>query len=482
MKLLRLIGLGMLVQSTLLLVSINALLGAPVARSFTASRANVNLTAQTSTNIYLPMLINGYDIVRNSPFGIDMYGPVDQARGLAQMQAAGAKRVVTVLDWGTIEAAAGVRDWSSFDTKVSNARAAGMDVFVLFTGDPPWAWLPDRSATDPQKRIDFVRAMVERYNCDGINDAGPNLCVRTWSFYAEPDFFADYLQTSPGAKGYWGKRGAAFAAMLVDVANVIHQSDPSARVLIGGLAYDAFIDPNSPTATRGFIRSFLPTVLDTLNTTYGGASRYIDAVAVHYYPISFPSIRAKIVEIRSIMQTRGIGYLPLLIPEAGFWSAPESGSSEQLQAQRLVQYYAEGLAEGVEQLAWFNVFDNGSGTETSGLFRGMDLTSPKPAYFAYRTVAQELAGARYVRPLNQAGVLGYVFQAGNSPEKTVVWTTSTGATATFSYNCVRIVNVTGTVYAPVNDGSPSWDKDGRVNGQITLALSPNQPLYVSRCQ
>jgi hypothetical protein len=429
---------------------------------------------------YLPM-VGKTTLPYINPFGIVMYGEVDAARGLPQMQAAGAKRVVTVLDWGTIEPAEGTLNWSSFDTKVSNARSAGMEIVVLFIGDPSWAWLPDRSATVAQKRLNFVRAMVERYNCNGVDDAGPNMCVHTWSFYAEPDFYVSYLQATPGTKGYWGKRGAEYAHMIAGVAQVIHQRDPKARVMIGGLAYDAFIDPTNPEHQRGFNKSFLPTVLETLNTQHGGAARTIDAVAVHYYPILYPSIRDKLAEIRGIMHTYNINHLPLVIPEGGFWSATDAGSSEAAQAQRVVQHFVESLSMGVEYVAWYNVFDNGGGTETSGLFRGTDLRSPKPAYFAYQTMTRELSGYTYSRPFGQTGVDGYVFVNRNGGEKTVVWVRDQAQPAVFVGSCLQRVAISDTTHAIVQDGTPPWDKDGRINGQIVIEVAPVQPLYIKPC-
>ncbi|HEX6289125.1 MAG TPA: hypothetical protein VFZ66_08030 [Herpetosiphonaceae bacterium] len=433
--------------------------------------------ASLTHKIHLPLTINLYDPTYVNPFGIVMYGNVDQANGLAQMRAAGARRVTTVIDWGTIEPAEGVRDWSSFDTKVRNAQDAGMSVFALFTGDPAWAWTPDRSATQPDKRLNFVRAMIRRYDCDGSDDAPGGLCVHDWSFYAEPDFYVNYYQDDPGIKGYWGKRGAEYAHMLADVANVVHGEDRGARVMIGGLAYDAFLPPGG---TRGFVREFLPIVLATLNSRPGGATAYLDAVAVHYYSIIFPSIRDKVFEIRNIMQYYGVGHLPVIVPEAGYWSAPESGSSENQQAQRLVHMYVEALAVGVEHLAWFTVFDSGGGGDSSGLFRGRDLNSPKPAYNAYYALTRELSGAKYTRLLNQPGVAGYVFRTPRGTEKTVAW--SANGYATFAARCLRLVNKTGVAFAPIADGNSTWDKDGAVNGQIRLQLSANEPWYIEACQ
>ena len=433
--------------------------------------------AALDRKIYLPLSIHLYDPTYINPFGVVMYGNVDAANGLAHMQAVGAKRVTTFLDWGTVQPNEQTWDWSSFDAKVANAKAAGMEVFTLVTGDPAWAWQPDHLSTIPQKRINFVRAMVQRYDCDGSGDAPGQLCVRDWSFYAEPDFYVDYLKDDPGAKGFWGKRGADYGHMLADVANIVHGEDPGARVMIGGIAYDSFLAPNG---TRGFMREFLPTVLATLNTKPGGARAYLDAIAVHYYSLQFPSIINKITEIRTIMQNHGVAALPIVVPETGYWSADSAGSSEARQAQRLTQIFVEGLAAGVRELSYFSVFDSGGGLESSGLFHGRDLSRPKLAYSAYRVLTTELAGAKYSRLLGQAGVTGYVFRMPQGSEKTVFWGANAAGSAVFGGQCLRVVDELG-VANTINDGGPG-DGDGRVNGQIRVAAAANDPVYVEACR
>lgn len=434
--------------------------------------------AALDRKVYLPLSIHLYDPTYINPFGVVIYANVDATTGLAHMQSVGAKRVTTILDWGTVQPTEQTWDWSVFDAKVTNAKAAGMEVFALMTGDPAWAWQPDRRSTIPEKRINFVRAMIQRYDCDGSNDAPGRLCVHDWSFYAEPDFYVDYLQDDPGSKGYWGERGAAYAHMLADVANVVHGEDASARVMIGGIAYDAFLPPGG--GDRGFVKAFLPTVLATLNTKPGGARAYLDAMAVHYYPLQFTSIISKITEIRTIMQAHNVAALPILVPETGYWSAPSEGSSEAKQAQKLTQIFVEGLAAGVHELSYFTVFDSADGRESSGLFHGQDLNRPKLAYSAYRVVTTELAGARYSRLLGQTGVTGYVFRMPQGTEKTVFWGTNAAGSAVFGGRCLRVVDELG-VANTVNDGGPG-DGDGVINGQIRVAAAANDPVYVEACR
>lgn len=432
--------------------------------------------------LYMPIVLRDFDAGWRSPVGVVMYGPVNEAEGLAAMREAGAQWVVTMLSWATIEPQRGERNWAAFDEKVRNAQAAGMQVFVLFHDNPLWAApYPDGPVTNTQDLLDFLAAAVERYNGDGVGDAPGSPRVAAWSFYAEPD--AGDPQRYPW-KGHWGQQPARYAEMLAWAAEVIHQEDPQAWVTNGGLAYDWFKEDGGP-----FVRTFLTDTLRALNEL-GGARRYLNAVAVHYYPIStyrWPTIRDKIEEIRAIMDRQGIGDLPIVVPEMGYWSdavpnAPWLNSDEDQQARRLVQMFVQGWAEGVPLMAWFAAFDDGPGTEAHGLFRGRDLSQPKPAYQAYRVLSHELFQARFLRPLEKPGVEGYVFRSSGGFEKTVLWgSVDQPVSVDFPGPCLRLTTYRGEHFEPVEDGDPNWDWDKQRNGRVRLGIFPGVPFYVAPC-
>jgi hypothetical protein len=393
-----------------------------------------------------------------------MYGNVDEAAGLGRMQDAGASWVVTVLDWSRIEPVKGQFNWSEFDVKVRNAQTAGFEVFVLLVNNPAWASSnPNGPLNNVQDLADFVTAAAQRYNCE----VPGNPCVRYWSFYPEPDHHNRF-----------GNNPGAMADIMAAVGPAIRGVMPSAKVLIGGLAYDWFTDDGPPFPRPGpFVRSFLPNVLAALNHR-GGARRFIDAVAFHYYPIAefrWPTIREKALEIRNIiMANAGIGDLPVYVPETGFWSSARANSSEDYQARRLAEIFVLGQAAGVQKLAWFEVFDavslvNDYCTEEHGLFWGTDLSRPKKAYWAYKTLTAELTGYAYGRPLSTGAVEAHVFRAADGREKIVVWSQPKDQAGTFTvgWGCVQGVNITGQPF--------------QYAGPVTLSLPKNDVLFVRTC-
>jgi hypothetical protein len=435
-----------------------------------------DLQSGATYTMYVPSIASLHDPTYVSPFGVRMAEGVNVDRGLVEIQAAGIDWVHVDFHWMVIEPAPGVYNWSSFETDVTNASRSGMDVFVMFTGNPAWAApTGEGPVTDMAALVSTARLMAERYDCDGVNDAPESPCVHYWSFYAEPD-----------RDTRWGYNGAGFAAMLSQVAPAMHQADPKAQVLIGGLAYDWFVGEDG----GHFVRSFLADTLRALNHYPGGAAAYVDAVAFHYYPISevrWPTIREKALEVRGIMNEYGVGNLPLIVPEAAYWSSPLWGSNEAKQARRLVQMYVRGMSEGIQNLLWYRVFDDTepggasdlSADKTCGLLR-VDR-SLKPSFYAYQAMASELHGARYAAGYSVSGVEGYVFHMPSGKQKTVMWATGADLNWSFPYACLRKVSIEGNALL-IPDGDKTNDLDGKLDGRVTTRIRNNDPVYLSSCQ
>ncbi len=90
---------------------------------------------------------------------------------------------------------------------------------------------PDQLGEFAQK---FVRATVERYDGDGINDAPGSPVVTYWELYNEPDA-SIYVLGDDWHKG-WGSTGAEYAEMLSVAYEAIKQANPKARRVITSAA------------------------------------------------------------------------------------------------------------------------------------------------------------------------------------------------------------------------------------------------------
>ena len=448
----------------------------------------MQVTTAVTTTVHLPFLARDFDRYYVYPYGVTTYDGAGPAQGLVEMEAAGSRWVTTVLYWAAIEPNPPVGSvhtyhWAQYDAMISGTHAVDTDLFVLVTGNPTWAApLQGGPVTNTANLVSFVAAAAERYDGDGFQDAPGSPVISTFSFYGEPDNYQPNRSATQG-KGVWGNNPNGYASMLVQVANAIHAANPNARVTNGGLAYDAFFEETPPgSLPYPFVRSFLPKVLQALNTYPGGVPAYLDAVSFHYYPISvnrWPTLKEKAQEIRGLMNANGASALPMVVPEMGFWSDPGTGSNETRQAQMLVQLYVRGFAVGIRQMSWFSVFDHGGSTETHGLFRNQSLLQPKPAYTAYSVLTTELPWISYQGLYTATGVEGYNFRTLDGAALTVLWSISGTRSAAFTQACARRVELLGGVTL-VQDGG-AGDSDGANNGKVTLSLTANQPVYVGAC-
>lgn len=432
--------------------------------------------------VFVPSIFYNYDRDYTNPFGVIQYNGVTNQQGLGHMRAAGSRWATNILYWRFIEPQAPISgthtyDWSTFDGAAQNAQAAGVQLFVLFSANPDWAaQYPGGPVTNTVHLTDFVTAVAERYDGDGLDDAPGHPVVTHWSFYGEPDNKVPWRSTGQG-KGIWGEFPSDYADMLALVAPAMRSANPNSKIYVGGIAYDWFTDDPNP---GPFVRNFLAGVLQRLNTEHGGPAQVLDGVAFHYYPIrlqEWPTLRHKALEVRGILDANGASTVPLVLPEMGYPSGPAPLYSETTQAQHLVQMYVQGLSMGIQHLSWYTVFDVGD--ETMGLFNNGDLNQPRPAYYAYATMTAQLTSYHYVQALGVPGVEGYVFRAPNGTSKTVLWASGASpVNVPFMQTCVRRVSLLG-ILTQITDGSV-FDLDS-VNGRVTLTAGVNDPMYVGPC-
>jgi hypothetical protein len=492
------------------LLGIALAVGAALALALPARAESPHAVYLPLVGKYVPGLLADPEWV--SPFGIDMYGDISDAAGLARMKAAGASWVVTMLSWADVQPSAPTDwRWDWYDEKFLRAKNAGMDVCVLLVNVPEWArgsypYPGGGPGMDLDALAAFVREAAERYDGDGTRDAPGSPVVKYWSFFAEPDYGVEPPRRGEEFKGGWGKHGAEYAAMLARVYQAIKAVAPDAVVMNGGIAFDYFTDtvyptPTNPNRTGIYYRHFMADAIAA------GADQHMDMLAVHYYPVTMASWPDKLRALYETGASRGVETRmrsrTLISPEMGFWSYPPdpNGAGEREQANRLVQMFVRGLSVGVQRLAWFAVFDGPPHipTELHGLFRNGDLNDPKPAYWAYRTMAQQLHGFRYSGPAHEEATPSptawryeayWFYRRADGARKLVAWANrlageSQAPTVTIPVLARRVQVVTNPSRADlleaapvvIVDGGPG-DLDRAVDGFVRLLIG-EEPVYIT---
>ncbi len=318
------------------------------------------------------------------------------------------------LSWANLEPdTKGHWNWDYYDERLLQLAEAGYGIVGALQTTPGWAraddcneregriadyWCPPQNAQD---FADFVAAIVERYDSDGVDDAPGSPRVAVWQIWNEPS-----------TRGTWPGSAAEYGALLAAAYRAAKTADPGALVITGGVyLYDGLgTDPNDG----------LPFLNAAMAAVPEAASSF-DALAVHPYmptsapdaPIIFATITmwGRITNAQRWLEqnSAGSGTRPLWISEVG-WSTCRADATgcnadvakdEEQQANFLVRTYAIALALGVQHVSYFQLEDKFDGKsrifwgEASVLGTKGEGYRPKPAYRAYQVMAQQLGGMTF---------------------------------------------------------------------------------------
>ncbi|WP_322798046.1 hypothetical protein [Thermoflexus sp.] len=277
-------------------------------------------------------------------------------------------------------------------------RQAGREIAALVLGTPVWAradpQVPGvpRGLYEEESRPEnlwaaFLRRMATTYPY-----------IRTWIIWNEPDIW------DPAYPGYtWGGTEADFVRLLRVAYRTLKGLNRENRVLLGAFTYwwDAVY------GRRPYFERFLETLnRDPEALRY---DRYFDGLCVNLY-FNPDSLYDLIRWHRERMQAHGFDK-PIWLTETNAapsedptWPVPHAMFRVALEEQAafIGQATALALAAGAERLAVYKLIDNAgdrfANPEPFGLVR--EDGSLRPAFHAYRTAVQVLAGftgARLVR-------------------------------------------------------------------------------------
>lgn len=448
----------------------------PVSPHLETPRVSALSPTNGTYTVYVPF-VSRYLNTRTPPFGIQFYGALGDSSGLTQAADAEDRWIRVPLSWASIEPTNTTPEsynWSGLDLSVTNTVQEDIELILTIAGQPSWAAVYQQGpVTNTPDLLEFVGALVERYDGDGVNDAPGSPRVRYFELYNEPDN-ADIGLASHGGWGYWGHNGAGYAALLQELHPVIKGVNSQANLVFGGLALDYF-EPDGP---------FDPNFLDDVLTACQGQDCF-DVMNFHYYH-PFRSrwepygtdIIGKANYVRQRLTAHGFADMPVICTETSWLS---SWGGDELQSRYVVKGYVRGMAAELEVIVWFEIGDR-SDADRPGLLDS--AWQPKPSYWTFQAMTAMLDGALYQRPLTLAEtgseqIEGYVFQTCGR-RLDVVWTEDDTPYDPDDDPSLSLTVQAQTLRTVDKFGNGTWHNDGDdgvADGQITILVG-GSPLYL----
>lgn len=295
--------------------------------------------------------------------GLNALRGLDDARldaEFAEYAALGMRWLRTDLYWADVQAdGPGDYAWSEFDRIVEFAGRHDLKLLPVVGTTPDWARADRDAASSPGSPNFYARFLsmaVKRYAPMG---------VEVWEIWNEPNLSSN-----------WPPRPdpMAYAALLEAAYDAIHDADPDATVLLGGLSPVTWTGP--PFAMRHYAATdFLEAVYDS------GAGDSFDAVAFH--PYSYPDAPdpddagngwgMMTGQIRRIMEENGDAEKPVWITEYG---APTNDGSGGISESEQVRMLGESLRLAREvdwagPLFWYSFRDLGEDPQSNEQWFGL---------------------------------------------------------------------------------------------------------------
>ena len=452
----------------------------PAPTDLPASQRSEAANASGTYTLYLPFV--GLGSWQPPPFGVQFYNSLHPSQGLTQVAAAGTVWIRLPVHWEYIEpedTTPEYYNWSSIDTPVANAQAEHVQLILTISGQPPWAADFPMGPLKPDMEsefFEFMSALVERYDGDGIDDAPGSPWVRYFELYNEPDN-TDPNTAAEGWGGYWGHNGAGYAALAQQLYPVVKAANPEAKLIMGGLALDWFEKDGGP-----FDQYFLDDVMAACE-----GKQCFDMANFHYYPVFYTvwapygkGIIGKATYVRQILTAYGQADMPVICTEMS-WASNAVWGNQELQSRYAVKGFARGMAADLPIVIWFMVNDAGI-EDNYGLLDA--AYAPKSSYYAYQTMTSMLHRATYQRTLTLAEtgsnqIEGYVFDVGGQ-RLDIVWTNdSTPFNADDDPELPFSANAS-TLWVSDKFGSRVLlddAHDGVIDGKVTLLVG-GSPLFL----
>ena len=422
--------------------------------------------------------------------------------------------------WASIESSPGQYSWTGLDREVTALQQLGLDCSVVMipmnafgekraeiasrlqnedvdsflrTPESAAMMLYPNNETLPVW-IDFVRAMVDRYDGDGVNDMlGLRYPVRNWHFSEEyPEFYIP---------------AEVYVTLLKTTYPVIKETDPQAKVILHGIAsnllqYMAFVKGFIDDADAGVINGTAYTRIQ-IAARYHDALRdveyfleegkgYYDAVDVHLYEPKETFLKGKINWMKSALQELDVN-VPIWCIEGGRPFKLKEGQQSQFgdpywgiytdkeNAEFVVKMHVMAAATGVERFHW-GLCATGEDDYWSGPWNNMALATSerekKPAFYTFKIMLEKLRDFKKANDLSTGDVNLYEFEVG-SEKVYVAWANANNTVDLTQQSSIgrRLVKITHIV-TELDDAGEPVAVAGEIQSSTRVNLS-NTPIIIS---
>jgi len=310
-----------------------------------------------------------------------LYPPERMTQALDIMADAGIGWVRLNWAWKDMQPQDGPFDYSHYDLIAALATERGIEVLPILFAVPAWAstappeLIAERGNLSPVDRyrpqdvntwLTYVRNVVERYDGDGAEDAPGSPRLHYWEVWNEQNIRL-YWPPAPDVQEY--------VALLEVTHDAIMAADPTATVVLGGLA--------------GGDLGYLQDMYDS------GGAPYFDVVSTHVYShpmFGIAPVQASVEAMRAVMDANGDEATPLWLTEIGWsdtpnaWGAP-TASKDEIAAFVTALYTAPLASEVIFWYNFRNIFADSPDVEHNFGLLEADFT-PKPAFEAYISLSQ----------------------------------------------------------------------------------------------
>jgi len=380
--------------------------------------------------------------------------------------------------WELIEPTLGTGyDFADSDEILKNVYAqggTGFNMVVVISPSRGKGVSDDILPANEQYFKNFVKAVVERYDGDRIDDASGNIKVKYWQADNEP-FPMKWEDGGGTIDGY---------VRFVELFNeAVKEADPTAKIILGTFSFDS--------AGIADLNRVIPKMKD---------KDLFDYVDTHNWgkPDNY---KISITEAKSILDSNGYSNAKLVSLEFGT-AAERLGVTQEQQANYLIKGYVYNLAQGFVLINWNNLVEWSAygwpqkAADSVYNFMGLiadgqngdseSAGTPRLSYYTYKLMVEKLEGIDWDNTDESYfdGIYLYGFTK-NEKQTWVAWNdNSAEKDITLSKLDSTSIKITEAVPKyengkDVTDYSTAFNSEIKSvsNGQVSLTLGDN-PVFV----